>query len=159
MAKYFGRTAAALSLAVLMASSAAAQTNATELNIAPPAQFDSARAHGFEVTGQTRLRYAVIPETLSLSEDGIVRYVMVVTSTSGASNVVFDALRCTTDESKTLARWSPSRQTWVVNSRAEWADVNDLKNRAAQVLARGIFCQGNLTLGSRQAMLDELQRQ
>jgi len=136
-----------------------AQTASAELPVAPPLTFDLAQAEPFEVGGQNRLQYAVIPDTLSIEADGIVRYVMVVTSGSGAQNVVFDALRCTSDESKTLARWSPSQKQWIANERSAWSDVNDLKNRATLVSARGVLCLNRLNLGSRDEMLRELQRQ
>ncbi|MDZ7754320.1 MAG: CNP1-like family protein [Gammaproteobacteria bacterium] len=41
-----------------------------------------------------RLRYAIDAENLSVGDDGVVRYTVVVSSSSGARSVFFEGLRC-----------------------------------------------------------------
>lgn len=153
--------ASALAAALSFGAPALAQTDlntTAELNIEPPAKFDIGQAVAFEVSPRSRLSYALIPNTLSIGSDGIVRYVMVVTSPTGAQNVLFDAVRCASDDSKTLARWSNTQKHWFANENSSWADVNDLKHRYSQVLARGIFCENHVTRRTVDEMLGELNR-
>jgi hypothetical protein len=88
---------------------------------APPAPaFNLEKLIPFDSQG-SGLVYAIDPATLSIGKtDGIVRYVVVASSPSGTRNIMYEALRCSTGESKTYARYS----------NGKWSNVADPKWRS-----------------------------
>lgn len=50
-----------------------------------------------------RFEFFIDPETLSVGEDGVVRYVLMLRSPSGSENVMFEGIRCTERDYKTFA--------------------------------------------------------
>lgn len=130
-----------------------------ELDLPPPPSFDVATAEPFEMPGDQRLRYAVVPDTLQVGEDGLLRYVLVATSAGGGQNILFEALDCARSEHKTLARWSSYQRQWLVVKSPRWVNVDDARSAASAVLTQGVFCLDRNVLGPRDALLRELKRQ
>jgi hypothetical protein len=86
----------------------------------PPPAFDVSKLVTFEVSPNASLVYGVDPASISISNsDGVVRYVVVATSASGARNVMYEGIRCSTGEFKTYGRYSPEGR-WSMVSNAEW---------------------------------------
>ena len=118
-----------------------------EGTIPPPPAFDVAKLLTFEVSAASSLVYGVDPATLSIADDGIVRYVMVATSASGVRNVFYEGLRCSSGEFKTYARYTPEG-TWIKVTRPEWRSVfGNLPSRHALQFARSGACD-NMTPAS-----------
>ena len=91
-----------------------------ESEVPPPPAFDISKLVTFEVSPNSSLVYGVDPASISISKsDGVVRYVMVATSASGARNVMYEGIRCSTGEFKTYARYSPEGH-WDMVNNAEW---------------------------------------
>jgi CNP1-like family len=89
---------------------------------APPA-FDVGKLVTFEVSAGSSLVYGVDPASIRITpSDGVVRYVMVATSASGARNVMYEGLRCATAEFKTYARYSADGR-WSPVSNPEWRSL------------------------------------
>lgn len=63
--------------------------------------------------------YALDFATLRSDRDGVIRYVVVITSPTGARNVLYEGLRCKTGESKTYAYGTLNEWTDTVYSRWE----------------------------------------
>lgn len=79
----------------------------------------------FGVTRSSSLVFGVYPASFSISKsDGIVRFVMVASNSSGAKNAMCEEMRCTTGEAKTYAR-SKLDGTWVMAAMPEWKSVYD----------------------------------
>lgn len=115
--------------------------------IPPPPAFDVAKLLTFEVSAASSLVYGVDPATLSIADDGIVRYVMVATSASGVRNVFYEGLRCSSGEFKTYARYTPEG-TWIKVTRPEWRSVfGNLPSKHALQFARSGACD-NMTPAS-----------
>ncbi|MGB8435702.1 MAG: CNP1-like family protein [Burkholderiales bacterium] len=78
-------------------------------------RFDMGPTHrGFE--------YFVDGATLSVGEDGIIRYTLVVKSDMGASNVTFQGIRCATRERKDFA-YGRRDGSWVQARNPEWRKI------------------------------------
>jgi len=108
--------------------------------VAPPPAFDAGKLLTFDVTQASSLVYGVDPATLRISKDGVLSYVMVATSATGARNVLYEGLRCVTGEVKTYARYSPSG-AWVPVKDAEWRSVfGNMPSKHALALARAGAC-------------------
>lgn len=135
---------------------------------APPA-FSTEQLVPFEVSTHSELSYGLVPDTLSVGSDGVVRYVMVAQSRSGAVNVSYEGVRCQTGEMKTYARWAPNRLPlptpfsaaegeWRATAQADWVGLRDHPvARPAWALARTALCEGSTVNGNPQRMLRDLR--
>jgi hypothetical protein len=107
---------------------------------------------------QSGLRFFVQPNSVSIGSDGIVRYVVVATSTSGAVNAMYEGLRCDRAEFRTYARHNPE-QGWV-NVSTQWRPLYDGSNAARHNLAvaRTAACVGHGTNLSAEQIVRDLRR-
>ena len=140
-----------------------------EAEVPPPPAFNTDRLARFQVSIHSALTYGVVPDSLSVGEDGVVRYVMVARSTEGAVNVMYDGVRCASAEMKTYARWSPSGMPlpetfshtdgeWKPVERPEWvALVGNASARPALTLARAALCDGTTPNGDARRILRDLR--
>ena len=93
------------------------------------------------------LKFGIDPATLSISSDGIVRYVMVAQNASGSVNAMFEGLRCATGQVKTYARASSSG-AWSVVKDPQWRDLGDnLPSKHAMALVQQGVCEGRTVAG------------
>lgn len=67
-------------------------------------------------------RFFVDSSSLSVGQDGVIRYTLVTKTAGGATNVVHEGLRCATRE-KRLYAIGRADQTWTRSRRSEWARV------------------------------------
>ena len=112
----------------------------------------------FFVSAASANRFFIDERTLTVGDDGIVRYVLVVRSSGGAENVSFEGIRCATGERRIYAlgrtggQWSPARQS-------EWTPIVDnAYNRPRAALAFDYFCDGPAPPRSREAALRLLRQ-
>lgn len=97
-----------------------------ESDVPPPPAYDMSKLLTFEVTLSSLLVYGVDPASVSISNtDGIVRYVVVATTTAGAKNVMYEGIRCSTGEVKTYARARPDG-SWVPVANSDWKSAYDI---------------------------------
>ena len=108
--------------------------------VPPPPAFDTGKLLTFDVSQASSLAFGVDPATLRISRDGVLSYVLVATSASGARNVLYEGIRCVTGEVKTYARYSPSG-TWTPVTKPEWKSMFDnMPSKHALALARAGAC-------------------
>lgn len=94
-----------------------------ESEVPPPPAFDVSKLLAFDVSPNASLVYGVDPSTIHISSsDSLVRYVVVATSASGARNVMYEAIRCSTGEFKTYSRYSPDGH-WNTVAHPEWRSL------------------------------------
>lgn len=89
------------------------------------------------------LRFGVDPASVAVGADGIVRYVVVATSSTGAVNALYEGVRCSTAEVRLYARHSPDRG-WVQLQDSRWQPLHE--NRVSGhslVIARNGACIGS----------------
>ncbi len=130
----------------------------TEAVVVPPTTFSTEVLLPFEVLKSSSLTYGIDPNTLTVGEDGVVRYVMVARSSSGALNVFYQGIRCTTAETKTYGRLS-DKGTWNASPAANWEDLSFRgSTRPAMILARQGVCEGRTVTGNAQKILAALKR-
>lgn len=126
---------------------------------APPAPaFNASRVIPLEMPSYMTVRFGVDPATLAISDDGIVRYVMVATSPSGTQTAMYEGIRCSTNEFKTYARAGSSGQ-WQPIKDPQWRELNDNNtSKHALALARQGACEGRTaTAVSVPAMISTLR--
>jgi hypothetical protein len=95
-----------------------------------------------EMPADMTLRFAVDPASVSVGSDGVVRYVVVASSPTGAVNAMYEGLRCNTAEVKVYARHNPD-SGWVPARNAEWQSLYNRPNsRHSLTVARTGACVG-----------------
>ena len=112
-----------------------------ETDAPPPPAFRTDRLVTFETTTKaTALSFGVDPATITISGDGVVRYVVVASSQSGAMNALYEGIRCTTAEFKSYARYHPD-SGWTPVPNPSWRSLYDpLPSRHALAFARAGAC-------------------
>jgi hypothetical protein len=129
-----------------------------EADVAPPATFSTDQLQSFEVMQGSSLSYGIDPKTLSVGEDGVVRYVLVARSTSGALNVLYQGIRCQAGEVKTYGRWD-NQSSWNTSRGDDWRPLSFKgATRPAMMLARAGICEGRTITGNPQKILNTLKK-
>lgn len=102
----------------------------------------------FYVSAATENKFFIDGATLSVGEDGVVRYVLIVQTAGGAINTSFDGMRCESRERRIYASgrldgsWSKSRNN-------EWVRIRDAgANGYYAVLFLEYFCPGGVIVRS-----------
>lgn len=113
-----------------------------EYTLPPPPSEDSLKP--FEVSATTPNRFFIDERSVSMGRDGVVRYVLVVRSPSGAENVTFEGIRCATAERRLYASGRKSGE-WTPMKVSEWQPIGDnTYNRPRAALAYEYFCDGRV---------------
>jgi hypothetical protein len=91
---------------------------------------------------ESALRFGVDPASIAISGDGVVRYVVVATSSSGAVNAFYEGIRCSTGETKVYARHNPG-SGWVPVKEGQWRSIHETRpSRHSLAIARNGVCVG-----------------
>ena len=110
--------------------------------VEPPAFPRQENLLEYYVGPATANNYFIDASTLSVGDDGIVRYVLVVKAAGGATNVSFEGINCKELAWKHYAT-GRSDGTWVKSraKRNEWQPIeNKPVNRHHAALSRDYFC-------------------
>lgn len=149
----------AASLALTLGCAQAQDNEEWKENDVPTAPaFNTDALASFVVSANSELNYGVDPKTVTVGSDGVIRYVMVARSRSGALNAAYEGLNCKRGEAKTYARWAPgSPGQWHMVGQPEWRSLfGNFAARAALSLARNGFCDGPTPNGTPANMVKAL---
>lgn len=94
--------------------------------------------------------YLIDASTLSVGSDGVVRYVLVVKTAGGATNVSFEGIHCHERSWKHYAT-GRSDGTWAKSQavRSEWRPIESKPvNRHHAAISRDLLCPGGTAIGS-----------
>ena len=112
----------------------------------------------FYVSPTTTLDFAVDAKSVSVTEEGTVRFVLVVTSQSGASNISYEGIRCSTGERKLYAV-GQTNGSWTAARRDVWETIIDRGiNRQHAALAKDYFCETGMVAGKAEVIVDRLRK-
>jgi hypothetical protein len=110
----------------------------------------------FSAGPRGEFRFFVDSASISPGKDGVVRYTLVARSTSGAQNVSYEGMRCSTSELRVYA--VGHGRDWVL-SRGGWRPMQPgSAQRWHNALYREYFCPYRQPVASRRAALDALGR-
>lgn len=126
-----------------------------ETDAPPPPAFSQSRLLPIEMPPYMNLRFGVDPATLSVTGDGVVRYVVVASRPGGAVNAFYEAVRCATNEMKTYARYDDG--AWHPVATPEWKNIDAMNSRYTAQLARQGLCRGRAPRASVGDMVRELK--
>lgn len=129
-----------------------------ETDVPPPPAFSRDKLVPVDMPPHVTLKFGVDPVTLSITKDGVVRYVMVATSSGGNVNAMYEGIRCLTGEVKVYARYTSSGQ-WKTVDNPQWAPLNgNQPSKHALALARQGACEGrSATAASPTAIVQRLK--
>jgi len=131
-----------------------------QAEVEPPAYPSEDRLIEFQVGNVATNRYFIDGGTISVGSDGVVRYVLVVLTGGGATNVSFEGINCASREWKHYAS-GRSDKTWSKSraARAEWRLIeNKPINPHHAFLYRYFFCPVNNAIRNADEGRDALRR-
>lgn len=93
-----------------------------------------------QVSATTAFDFFVDAKSVSVGNDGVVRYSLIAKSPDGALNVSFEGIRCSERQFRIYA-FGRSDNTWSEARNSRWqAMPADLRNAQRAVLYRDFFC-------------------
>lgn len=119
-----------------------------EEEMALPAFPQDAGLREFYVSEMTAHKFFIDATTLSVGKDGVVRYVLVVRTRGGATNITFEGIRCESREFRIYA--SGHRDgSWATARLGKWRPIeNKPMNRHHAALTRDLFCPNGVPIRS-----------
>lgn len=127
-----------------------------EVEAPPPGALDTRDLIPIEIP-RSSLRFGVAPSSIAIGADGIVRYVVVASSASGAMNGLYEGIRCNTGEFKVYARHNPG-SGWVPVKDAQWRSLHENKvSPHSLIIARTGVCIGHGTNQPASAIVRDLR--
>lgn len=112
----------------------------------------------FNVSAATDNSFFVDSQSISVGEDGVVRFTLVVRSPEGASNVVFEGIRCGTREVRLYA-FGRADGTWGRARDSGWKRIHsERRNRPDHVLYDDFFCPRDIIVTDPKEAVDALRR-
>ena len=125
-----------------------------------PAPPDADKLIPFEVNVANANRFFVDPDSISIGKDGVVRFTVVIESSSGARTVNYEGLRCETRERRLYAFSQPNGQ-WAENPGATWMAVHKqqhkMHNGYPGVLFDEYFCVNREPVASPAVAIERLR--
>jgi outer membrane murein-binding lipoprotein Lpp len=112
----------------------------------------------FEVSGNTALTYAVDSKSLTVGDDGVVRFTVVITSPTGARNVIYEGIRCDTYEWRQYAGLNADHDGWDSSVATSFTRIeNGFLNQYQASLYQDYFCSSRTPTGSAQTILENMR--
>ncbi|MCC8393925.1 CNP1-like family protein [Paraburkholderia sp. MMS20-SJTR3] len=112
----------------------------------------------FEVSGNTPLHFAIDPKSLSVGDDGVVRYTVVVTSPGGARNVSYQGIRCDTYEWRQYAALNADHDDWDRTVANDFSRIeNGALNAYQAALYQDYMCANKIPLGSAKQIVHNIR--
>jgi hypothetical protein len=109
-------------------------TTAMPLN--PP---NKATIQPFYVSQQTIFKFAVDTDSILIGNDGITRYIVILTSPNGNSQVQYEGIRCDSFQWRLYGTFENG--VWKENPLSSWNPIKDhTPNRYQAALAQGALC-------------------
>lgn len=97
----------------------------------------------FNAGAATRNRHFIDGTSLSVGEDGVVRYVVVVQTAGGTTNISYEGIRCAARVQKYYA-FGRSDNAWGASRNREWLPIRPGGYQSA--LSRDYFCPGHTAI-------------
>lgn len=112
-----------------------------ETDAPPPPEFKLQRLKPLDMPHYMTLKFGVDPETITITGDGVVRYVVVAhREGTDTVNAFYEGVRCATDEYKTYARFGGGK--WDQVAEPEWKRIDDRNSIYTHQLAKQAICAG-----------------
>ncbi len=122
-----------------------------------PSYPDTTHLMAFDAGNVTNNQYLVDTSSIKIGEDGVIRFTLVIKSSTGAMNVSYEGIRCETDERKLYALGRDDK-TWVQPRISEWQKLSNVRQFYAQrELSKNIFCPHRQIVSSTEVAIQALK--
>lgn len=109
----------------------------------------------FNVSQNTPLKFFVDSKSLDVGTDGVVRYIVVVTSPAGARNVNYEGIRCDTYEWRQYAGLNADHSGWDRTIETDWQRIeNGELNAYHAALYQDFFCANKMPAAKRPTIIE-----
>lgn len=123
----------------------------------PPAP-QQADLVSFYVSATATQSFAIDTRSLSLGQDGVIRYTLVAISDAGAKNVSYEGIRCATYERKLYA-FGRSDGSWSRSRRDQWERIqSNAANRQHAALTKDFFCVEKTIAGTAEDIVSRIRQ-
>ena len=111
----------------------------------------------FYVSATATQTFSIDAKSLTLGTDGVIRYILVASSGSGAKNISYEGIRCSSFEKKLYAFGHPDG-SWSRSRSDKWEPIrSNAANRQHAALAQDYFCQGLTVAGKAEQMVTRIR--
>jgi len=111
----------------------------TTMPLNPPKQ---SALQAFYVSEATVFKFAIDTDSISIGNDGITRYIVVITNSSGEQQAQYEGIRC--DSFQWRLYGNLENNIWRENPLSTWRQIQSkVPNRYQAALAQGAFCNFN----------------
>ncbi|MBU3606018.1 CNP1-like family protein [Polynucleobacter sp. MWH-Creno-3A4] len=108
----------------------------TKMPLTPP---NSASLVPFYVSERTIFKFAVDTDSIAIGNDGVTRYIVVMTNPSGEKQAQYEGIRC--DSFQWRLYGTLENNVWRENPLSSWRAIQtDVPNRYQAALAQGALC-------------------
>jgi hypothetical protein len=108
----------------------------TAMPLNPP---NKATIQPFYVSQQTIFKFAVDTDSILIGNDGITRYIVILTSPNGNNQIQYEGIRC--DSFQWRLYGTLENGAWKENPLSNWNPIKDhTANRYQAALVQGAFC-------------------
>ena len=144
----------------------------TELQAQLPAYPKQENLLSFDAGPASRNLHYIDAPSITVGEDDVVRYSLVIKSPAGAMNISYEGMRCASVEAKgeilifkfhnterRLYALGRDDKTWVRARVSKWEEIENIPQHYAQrALARYFFCPGNSIVKDAEEAIQALKR-
>lgn len=118
---------------------------------------DEKNLMAFDAGAVTTNQYFVDKTSIKVGEDGVIRFSLVIKSSTGASNVSYEGIRCATSERKLYALGRDDK-TWTQPRASEWQKLDFVRQFYAQrELSKNIFCPNQQIVSTTEEAIQALK--
>ena len=102
--------------------------------------------------------FSIDVKSLTIANDGTIRYTLGSSSISGAKNISFEGIRCQTAEKKLYAFGRPDG-SWSRSRRDQWEKISYTGfNKQHSTLLNDYFCEGTTIAGKAEQIVARIKR-
>ncbi|MDR3158557.1 MAG: CNP1-like family protein [Zoogloeaceae bacterium] len=110
-----------------------------------PAYPESQDFYSFHVSAAASNRFFIDIKNVSIGNDGVMRYTLMIVSPSGIKNISREGMRCQSREKRTYAMGRIQARTWSLARGSRWTRIrNETANRHHAALFQDFFCPNGL---------------
>jgi len=129
-----------------------------KLTSLPPLPQPEAKLLPFGVSNDTPLTFAIDPASVSVGNDGVVRYTVVITTPTGGRNVNYEGIRCETYEWRLYAGLNAEHDGWDQTVANDWTRIEKgTLNAYHSVLYTDYFCANKLPVGNATTIVNNVR--
>lgn len=122
-----------------------------------PAPPNATALREFDVGAASPHRFLIDEQSVTVGDDRVVRYTLVVRSAGGAENATFEGIRC---DAGAWRMYATARRDgeWARARNSDWRPIVDSEyNRPRAALANDFFCDGSAPPRDRDEVLRRLR--